>query len=48
LAGYAASLMGQAHMIADNMFNPQKMEPWLPMIYSLIFAAEQMGLSSLV
>ena len=27
--------------------NPQKMEPWLPMIYSLIYAADHMGLSSL-
>jgi hypothetical protein len=29
------------------MFNPQKIEPFLCMIYSLIFAADQMGLSSL-
>jgi len=38
----------QAHPIAENMMNPQKIEPFLPMIYSLIFAADQMGLSSLV
>ena len=29
------------------MMNPDKMEPWLPMIYSLIWAADRMGLSSL-
>jgi hypothetical protein len=29
------------------MLNPQKMEPWLPMIYSLIYAADHLGLSSL-
>lgn len=47
LIGYAASLRGQAHFISENMFNPQKMEPWLPMIYSLIYAADHLGLSSL-
>lgn len=47
MIGYAATLRGQAHFIADNMMNPQKMEPWLTMIYSLIFAADHMGLSSL-
>ena len=47
LIGYAATLRGQALFISDNMFNPQKMEPWLPMIYSLIYAADHMGLSSL-
>jgi hypothetical protein len=30
------------------MANPQKMEPYLEMIYSLIYAADHMGLSSLV
>lgn len=38
----------QAHFIAENMANPQKMEPYLQMIYSLIYAANYMGLSSLV
>lgn len=38
----------QAHFIAENMTNPQKMEPYLQMIYSLIYAADLMGLSSLV
>ena len=28
--------------------NPQKLEPYLEMIYSLMYAADQMGLSSLV
>jgi hypothetical protein len=45
--GYAASLRGQGHFIAENMLNAQKMEPYLGMIYSLIFAADHMGLSSL-
>ena len=29
------------------MNNPQKLEPFLEMIYSLIYAADHMGLSSL-
>lgn len=45
--GYAATLRSQAHFIAENMLFPEKMEPWLPMIYSLIYAADRMGLSSL-
>lgn len=47
LIGYAATLRGQAHFIAENMLIPQKIEPWLPMIYSLIYAADYLGLSSL-
>lgn len=47
LMGYAATLRGQAHFIAENMMEPGKIEQWLPMIYSLIWAADRMGLSSL-
>lgn len=43
----AATLRGHASFIADNQANPDKMEPWLPLIYSLIYGADQLGLSSL-
>lgn len=33
--------------VAENQGNPEKMELWLPLIYSLIYGAEQLGLSSL-
>jgi hypothetical protein len=29
------------------MLIPGKLEPWLPMIYSLVYAADHLGLSSL-
>ena len=44
---YAASLKGQASFIAENINNHDKIEPWLPQIYSLIYAADHLGLSSL-
>lgn len=44
---YCATLKPQANFISENMFNPQKMAPYLSMIYTLIYAAETMGLSSL-
>ena len=43
----AATLRGHAQFVADNQGNPEKMEPWLPLIYSLIYGANQLGLSSL-
>lgn len=47
LAAYAASIKGQANFLAENFNNPQKIQPWLPQIYSLIYAADLLGLSSL-
>ena len=44
---YAASMRGQANYLADNQNNPQKIEPWLTQIYSLIYAANALGISSL-
>lgn len=44
---YAASLKGQAHFLAENQNNPQKIQPWLTQIYSLIYAANALGLTSL-
>jgi len=43
----AISLKGHALYLADNQDKPEKMEPWLPFIYSLIYASEHLGLSSL-
>ncbi len=43
----AATLRGHAIFLADNQDNPLKMEPWLPLIYSLIYGADHLGLSSL-
>ena len=43
----AATLRSHAQFLADNQNNPQKMEPWLPLIYSLIYGANHLGLSSL-
>ena len=39
LMSYCASLKPQANFIAENLFNPQKIMPYLGMIYSLIYAA---------
>jgi len=36
---YCASLKPQANFIAENLYNPQKIQPFLGMIYTLIFAA---------
>lgn len=47
LAAYAASLKGQANYIAENVGNKQKIQAWFMQIYSLQFAADHMGLSSL-
>lgn len=44
---YAASLKGQASFISENVNNHDKLEPWLAHIYSLIYAADHLGLSSL-
>lgn len=44
---YAGSLRPQANYLAENQNNPQKLEPWMIHIYSLLYAAEVMGLSSL-
>lgn len=43
----AATLRSHAQFVADNQGNPGKIEPWLPLIYSLIYGADQLGLSSL-
>lgn len=44
---YCASLKAQANFLAENLYNPVKLQPFLGMIYSLLYAAETMGLSSL-
>jgi hypothetical protein len=43
----ASTLRGHAMFVADNQCNNEKMEPWLPLIYSLIYGSNQLGLSSL-
>ena len=43
----AATLRSHAQFVADHQNNAEKMEPWLPLIYSLIHGANQLGLSSL-
>jgi hypothetical protein len=40
-------LRGHALFLADNQDKPDKIEPWLPFIYSLIYGADHLGLSSL-
>ena len=47
LMSCAATLRSHAQFLCDNQNNPQKMEPWLPLIYSLIYGANHLGLSSL-
>jgi len=47
LASYAATLKSQANYVAENVANQQKIEPWLMYIFTLQFAADRMGLSSL-
>lgn len=47
LMAYANTLKGQSSFIAENVGNREKMEPWLPMIYSMLYAADHLGLSSL-
>lgn len=47
LMAYANSLKGQSQYLCDNVGNREKLEAWLPMVYSLIYAAEKLGLSSL-
>lgn len=39
LMSYCASLKPQANYIAENMYNAEKLKPYLGMIYSLIYAA---------
>ena len=43
----AATLRGHALFLADNQDKLDKMQPWLPLIYSLIYGADHLGLSSL-
>jgi hypothetical protein len=47
LVSCAVTLRGHALFLADNQNNPQKIEVWLPFIYSLIYGADHLGLSSL-
>ena len=47
LVSCATSLRGHALFLADNQDKPDKIEPWLPFIYSLIYGADHLGLSSL-
>lgn len=47
LMSCAVSLRGHALFLADNQDKPDKIEPWLPFIYSLIYGADHLGLSSL-
>lgn len=44
---YAASLKSQSSFITENLHNHEKIEPWLGHIYSLLYAADHLGLSSL-
>lgn len=44
---YAISIRSQANFLAENLLFPEKLVPWLPQIYSLIYAADTLGLSSL-
>jgi hypothetical protein len=43
----AATLKSHSLFVAENQIHREKMEEWLPLIYSLIYGAEQLGLSSL-
>lgn len=47
LMAYAASLKGQSTFIVENVGNREKLQPWLTPIYSLLFAADHLGVSSL-
>lgn len=47
LMACAVSLRGHALFLAENQNDPKKMEMWLPFIYSLIYGADHLGLSSL-
>lgn len=44
---YAVSIRAQANFLAENINNPEKLAPWLTQIYSLLYAADMLGLSSL-
>lgn len=43
----ASSLRGQASFLAENVGNQQKIEPWLPQVHTMLYAADHLGLSSL-
>ena len=47
LMAHANTLKGQSSYIAENIGNKEKLQPFLPMIYSLLYAADRLGLSSL-
>lgn len=44
---YAASLKGQSAYLVENLNNKEKLEPWLTSIFSLLYAADHLGVSSL-
>lgn len=44
---YAVSLKSQAGFLADNAGNHERLAPWLPQVYTLLYAADHLGLSSL-
>ncbi len=47
LISYATLIRAQASYIADNMKDPVKMQTWNQYIYSLLYASDMLGLSSL-
>lgn len=47
LISYATTLRSQAGFVCDNIGNHEKLEPWLVPVHSLLYAADQLGLSSL-
>jgi hypothetical protein len=47
LISYAVSLKNMSAFLVENSANAEKLDPWLTPVYSLIYAADQLGLSSL-
>lgn len=47
LISYAVAIKGQAAFLAENVGNEEKLQPWLTSVHSLLYAADQLGLSSL-
>lgn len=41
------AVKGQAGFLSENIGNKEKLGPWLPQVYTLLFAADHLGLSSL-
>ena len=47
LIAYAVSMKGQAGFLSENSGNQEKLTPWFPQIFTLLFASDHLGLSSL-